>query len=227
VWVNPAGLARRAQASLGADLTAERTGGTLRLAQYGLSVMSRNLAFGWKHDRYPGGSGTNTFVAGIGLGDEQFSGGTAHRWNQRGEGAWDVALRGRATSTLDLSVVWRNIGSPIVRDSVYRASYVPAAGLHLLGDRVLAGVEGDVATDLASLHEVRAGVTVAVAAHVVVSCRGTFSGSAARRGVSVVVGLRAAAYRGELVGLLPAGGGVGAVGAGGALVGAMPGPSRR
>jgi hypothetical protein len=227
VWVNPAGLARRAQATLGADLTAERAGGVLRVAQYGISLLSRNLAAGWKHDRYLGGSGANTFVAGIGLGDDQFSAGAAHRWNQGGQGAWDVALRGRATSALDVSVVWRNIGSPIVRDSIYRARFVPAAGVRLLGDRLTAGVEGDVATNLASLYEIRAGLTITVAARVVVSCHGTFSGTAARRGLSVLVGLGGAAYRGELVGILAAGGGLGAVGASGALVGAMPGPSRR
>ena len=227
IWVNPAGLSRRLQASLGADLTAERVAGEVRLAQYGVSLASRTLGFGWKHDRYPGGSSSNTYAVGVGLGDDVLSAGFTHRWNQGGQGAWDIGLRGRATAGLDVSLLWRNIGSPIVRDSVYRDSFVPAAAWRLPGGRVLAGVEADVPGNLGSPREVRAGVVLTIVPRLAVSCRGAFSGSVARRGLVVTVELGDLPYRGTVAALLPSGGGLGAVGLAGALVGEMPGPQRR
>ncbi len=228
VWVNPAGLARRLQASLAADATVERTGGDARLAQFGLALSSRSLAAGWEHDRYPGGTGANTFVVGFGLGDEIFSGGVAHRWHQGGQGGWDVALRGRTSDVLELSLVWRDIGSPVVRGAVLRDSFVPAAALHLLGGRVVAGVEGDVPGDLGRLTELRAGAGVAILPRVEVSCRGTFSRDPARRGLAVLVGVGSRRWRGSLVALFPEGGGLGAAGADAAVIGDLAGgPARR
>lgn len=227
VWVNPAGLARSAAASLAADLTVERANGETRLAQYGLAFSSRGLGFAWEHDRLAAGSSSNTYVVGLGLGDERFSGGVTHRWYQGGQGGWDVALRGRATAAWDLSLVWHDIGSPLVRGIVVRDRFVPAAGFRLLEDRILVGVEGDVPGDLSTLSEVRAGAGVALSARITVACRATFSHETARRGVVVLVGFGGRRYRGSLAGLFPEGGGLGAVGADGALVADLAGPSRR
>lgn len=227
VWVNPAGLARRPQANLGADLTVERVGGRTRLAQYGITVSSRSFGFGWEHDRYPSGSASNTYVLGLGLGDDVFSGGVTRRWNQGGQGTWDVALRGWATPSLGMSLVWRNIGSPVVRDSVYRDSFVPATTLRLLGGRIVAGAEADVAARLGSLREVRAGVTLALFERLRVSGRAAFSGRPERRGLAVLVELGAPTYRGTLTAVFPRGGGLGALGASGALIGASSGPYGR
>ena len=227
VWVNPAGLARRVEASLAADVSADRDAGVLRVAQYGLSLMSRNLGFGWKRDRYPGGTGASTFAAGVGMGDEVLSAGVVHRWYQGGQGAWDLALRGHATGTIDLSLVWRDVGSPVVRDTVYRSRLVPAAGLRLAGGRFLAGVEGDVAPNLGSLRQLRAGATLSLGS-VTVSVRGAFAGAAAGRGLAIAIGLEGASYRGTMVGILPSGSGrLETFGASGALVAAPGGPARR
>ena len=227
VWVNPAGLARRIEASLAADVSADRSAGALRTAQYGVSFMSRNLGFGWKRDRYPDGTAASTYAVGTGLGDDVFGAGVLRRWNHGGQGAWDIALRGHATGTIDLSVVWRDIGSPFVRDTVYRAHLVPAAGVRLAGGRFLAGIEGDVAQGLGSLGQVRAGATLALGP-VVVSVRGAFAGASAERGLAIAIGLEGASYRGALVGLVPSGsGGPRTIGASSALVAVTSGPTRR
>jgi hypothetical protein len=227
VWVNPAGLARRVEASLAADVSADRSAGSLRVAQYGVSFMSRNLGFGWKRDRYPGGTGASTYAVGAGMGDDAFGAGVLRRWNHGSQGSWDLALRGHATGTIDLSLVWRDVGSPLVRDTVYRSHLVPAAGLRLAGGRFLAGVEEDVAPNLGSLGQVRAGATLALGP-IVVSVRGAFAGTAAGRGLAIAIGIAGASYRGALVGLVPSGsGGLQTIGASGALVAAPGGPTRR
>lgn len=206
VWVNPAGLARRIEASLGADATVERLPGSPRLAQFGASLRSRNVAFAWIHDRYPGSSGVNNFALGVGLGDEALSLGVTRRWygGPHGDKAWDIAARGRLTPLLDLSLVWRNAGSPTVRDTIYGASIIPAAAFHLLEGRLVAGIEGDLATDLHALREIRAGATCIVGTGVGISLRGEFSPRFARRGFAVAVTLGAARTRSTLVALLPA-----------------------
>ena len=230
VWVNPAGLARRLEASLGADATLERRPGSTRLAQFGASVRSRNLAFAWIHDRYTGNSGANNFAAGVGLGDEALSLGATRRWygGPGGDKAWDVAARARLTPLLDLSLVWRNAGSPTVRDTIYGASIIPAAAFHLLEGRVVAGVEGDLATDLHALREIRAGATCLVGAGLAISLRGEFSPGFARRGFAVGVTLGAPRARSTLVALLPAGGNsVQTIGGSTALVASEPVAVRR
>jgi hypothetical protein len=230
VWVNPAGLARRVEASLGADATVERLPGSTRLAQFGASVRSRNLAFAWVHDRYPGSSGANNFALGVGLGDEALSLGATRRWygGPRGDKAWDLAVRGRVTPLLNLSLVWRNAGSPTVRDTIYGASVIPAAAFHLLEGRLVAGIEGDLATDLHRFREIRSGVTCVVGASVAISLRGEFSPGFARRGFAVGMTLGAVRARATLVTLLPAGANsIGTIGGSAALVAAEPVSVRR
>ena len=149
------------------------------------------------------------------------------RWNEGGQGAWDVALRGWVATPLGVSLVWRNIGSPVVRDTVYRDSFVPAATLRLLGGRFLAGAEADVSSGLGSLREVRAGLTITLLRRLRVSGRAAFSSRLAQRGLAVLVELGAPTYRGTLTALLPRGGGLGAVGASGGLIGTFSGPYGR
>jgi hypothetical protein len=230
VWVNPAGLARRVEASLGADATLERQPGSTRLAQFGASLRSRNIAFAWIHDRYPGSSGANNFALGVGLGDEVLSLGATRLWygGPGGDTAWDLAVRGRLTPLLDLSLVWRDAGSPTVRDTIYGASVIPAMAFHLLEGRIVAGVEGDLATDLHALREIRAGATCLVGAGVAISLRGEFSPGFARRGFAIGVTLGAARARATLVALLPAGGNsVQTIGGSAALVATEPASVRR
>ena len=230
VWANPAGLARRVEASLGADATIERQPGSIRLSQFGATVRSRNIAFAWTHDRYAQGSGANNFAAGVGLGDEGLSLGVTRVWygGPRGDNTWDVAARGRPTPLLDLSLVWRNVGSPTVRDTLYEASVIPAVALHLLDGRLLAGAEWDLPTDLRALREVRVGATGIVAAGIAVSLRGEFSPGGSRRGFALAITLGAATTRSTLVALLPGGANsIETIGVSSALISTEPPSARR
>lgn len=171
LWVNPAGLVRRTEASVGADLAIERSPLDTRVSQFGLFAASRNLAFGWSHNRLPAGASAggnlperaaNVYAIGLGLGDPVFSAGAAKRW-YRGDArssAWDVATRVAVSPRLDLSVVWRDIGSPVVAETMLEETLVPAALLSLLGGRLRAGVDWLVSTDGWSTREIRTGWTV-------------------------------------------------------------------
>lgn len=229
-WVNPAGLARLVEASLGVDGTLEHGADGTRVAQFGATVRSRNLAFAWVHDRYPGGSGANNFAFAVGLGDERLSLGVTRLWygGPRGDNAWDLAARGRVTPLLDLSLVWRNAGSPTVRDNVYGASLIPAVALHLLDGRVVGGAEWDLASDLGGLREVRIGATCFVGTSVALSLRGDFSAGAARRGFAVGITVGAAKTRSTSVALLsPGANSVRTIGVSTAIIATEPASRRR
>lgn len=232
LWVNPAALTRGMEASLGGDATLDRTGGALRLAQFGLSIQSRNLGFGWSHNRYPGGFSANDYALALALGDEALSVGATRHWFRGGlsTGSWDVAIRARVTPALDVSLVWRDVGSPIVRDTAlhkWPTSIIPAAGLLLFGGRLHASMEAQVEADLSGVREVRAGAVLALGWGLALALRGNFSPTLDhRRGFAAALTWSRAASRAALVALLPAdAGSLDAIGAAGLIV-ATP-PTRR
>jgi len=229
LWVNPAALMRGIEASLGGDATLDRTGGALRLAQFGLSIQSRNLGFGWSHNRYPGGFSANDYALALALGDEALSVGATRHWFRGGlsTGSWDVAIRARVTPALEVSFVWRDIGSPIVRDTVpheWPTSIIPAAGLLLFGGRLHASMEAQVEADLSGVREVRAGAVLALGWGLALALRGDFSPTLDhRRGFAAALTWSRAASRAALVALLPAdAGSLDAIGAAGLIVATPP-----
>ena len=230
--VNPAGLVRGMEASLGSDATLDRTGGALRLAQFGLSIQSRILAFGWSHNRYPRGISANDYALALALGDEALSMGATKHWFRGGlsDGSWDVAIRARVTPALDVSLVWREIGSPIVRDTVlhkWPTSIIPAAGLLLFGGRLHTSMEAQVEADFSDVREVRAGAVLALGWGFALALRGDFSPKLDhRRSFAAALTWSRAASRAAIVALLPAdAGSLDAIGAAGLIV-ATPPPRR-
>lgn len=224
LWLNPASLAIAREASVGGDVTVDRTSGALRLAQTGIALQSSNLGFGWSRSRFPGGPTASVYALAVGLGEDALSAGVTRRWFRGGRStrAWDVALRGRATPTTDLSVVWRMIGSPVLRDTVLRewpAGIIPAAGIRLLGQRVYATAEAELATDLSSVREIRAAVTARLLRGLTVAVRSDLSKDLARRGFAVALTWRGRGARMAAASVLPPSAAtVDAFGAMGALV---------
>jgi len=230
-WVNPAALALSREASVGADITLDRTTGTLRLAQTGLVLQSSNIGFGWSRSRYPGGPAASVYALAVGLGDDALSLGLARRWFRGGRstGSWDLALRAKTTPSTDVSLVWRLIGSPVVRDTVLRrwpAGVIPGAGVRLLGGHVYAAGEAELKTDLSAIRELRAAVTAALFSGFTVAVRGDLSPGFAKRGFAVVLTWRPSGGRVSLASVLPSNArSIDAVGALGAIV-AIPRTSR-
>jgi len=230
LWVNPAALARLPEASLGADVTADRffPGGT-ELSQYGLSLAGRGIAASWMHERFPTGPSLNVYVVGFGLGDERFSAGATHRW-YRGlaqASAWDVAVRVSTLDDTQLSLVAKNVGSPRLGDSTYWATLVPGALVYLLGGTLQLGGEWDVAPHAWRSVGYRAGGAVLLGRGFTLSLLADLGPSFKRRALVVALGFDAARARAGVFGLLSGGANeVDAVGLSGALVTRMPGARR-
>lgn len=184
LWVNPAGLARRDEASVGVDVAMKHSSLATRLSQYGVLLSSHHLAFGWSHNRLPlgtfgGGNAagpprvTNVYAIGIGLGDSVFSAGAAKRW-YRGDArssAWNVGTRAALSPHFDVAVDWRDIGSPIVIDTMLEETVVPAVGITLLGGRLRGAVEWHIAKSHWKTREIRTGWTVRVRERLAFSLR--------------------------------------------------------
>jgi len=232
LWVNPAGLARQVEASLGADVTADRfaSGSAARLSQYGATIANRGIAAGWVHDLYPNGPPLNTYAVGIGLGDERLSAGATRRWfaGALKGSSWDVAARGASRDGTQLSLVARNLGSPRLNDSTFLgATLVPGALISVLAGRLRVAGDWEVATRRWRSQEIRLGGIVAVSEGVALSLRADLSPDFKRRGFAVAVTLDGSKGRAGAFALLPGGANeVDALGLSGALV-TRPAPPRR
>ncbi len=229
LWVNPAGLARRMEASIGADAGADRFASGTQLSHYGATIASRGLAVSWEHQRYPLGVSLNAYAVGAGLGDETFSAGVSRRWyhGAASGSAWDVGARGTMGENLQLSVVARGLGSPRLGDSTYWAALIPAASVALLRGAVQLGAEWEITPHGWASREIRAGGSVVLSQSLALSLRADLAPDFRRRTLAVAVTwsgpqARVAAF-GGFSGAMDA---VDAFGVSGALVALSP-PSRR
>ncbi len=187
VWLQPAGLSRRQEASVAAHATLDRAAGEVTLADYGLTLASGGFALGWQHDRQPTGPDGAAWALGLGLGDGRVGAGFARRWyrfNGRTNGTFDVGVRFQPRALVDLSLLWRDIGDAVVRDTVHRSVVVPGMAVNLLGGRVRVGAEADLVADGFGTSELRAGATLALGL-INLRARGAFSPDLTGRTVAV------------------------------------------
>jgi len=227
LWVNPAGLGQQAEASLGADISVDRQPGGAHLSQYGATLASRGFAFGWTHDRVPGGVSTNGYAIGLGLGDAAFSAGATRRWVRGPTRAsfWDLAAS-TAGRWLRVSLVARNLDSPLPHDTASAPSLVPGLGATMLGGRLSAGLEWEVASSGWRSRAWRIGGMVALWGGVAVALRADLASVLGVAGLAVEVHLEAPTARATAFALLPRGGGLEGFGMAGALVARRPYPQR-
>ena len=137
MWVNPAGLARYAEASLNLDLTVGDPGAAGRLRQLTLGVNSRGLSFGYQRDVFADGGRGHTYRVGFAAGHAGLAAGVAaalYRGGTTGTG-WDLGILYDWTPSVALAGVVQNVGRPTVRGTTLPITYVPGATLHLLGAR--------------------------------------------------------------------------------------------
>ena len=127
LWLNPAGLAVRTEASILGEFALERpVDSEIRLAQWTLAFNSRGFSFGYQRDRFADDPSTGAFRFGLALpfrngavgGTFSFYRGNALDTTKTWDRGVDLGLRYRLAGILDLGVVLRNIGRPVLKDSV-------------------------------------------------------------------------------------------------------------
>lgn len=136
LWVNPAGLAARHEASIHLDFTVRQPGGRGQLSQVTAGFNTRGLSFGYQRDHLPDGIHGHTFRLGLAGAYDRLSAGGAmavYRGGTKGT-SWDVGARYDWRPQVSFGGVIRNLGRPTVRGVREDVTFVPATTIRLAGD---------------------------------------------------------------------------------------------
>jgi hypothetical protein len=188
LWVQPAGLVARRESSVSLMATVDRVGGSSALGQYGITLASGPLGVGWQHDRLSDGSNGDAFAVGYAFGLVGRAVGVDHRWH-RGtntkSGAWDIGGRYAPLPYLMLSLAWRDIGSPLIRDTTLRATLVPGASVSLLNSRLELAADWELVTHDWGTSAVRGGAVLSLSARAALMLRAEFANTFSARSLAV------------------------------------------
>lgn len=149
LWVNPAGLAARSEASVMLDLTVVQPGSTGRLGQVTAGFNARGLSFGYQRDNFTTGVHGHTYKFGLGRGTGRFSAGLGlalYRGGTGGGSGWDLGVRYNWFSTVTIGGVIRNLGQPTVRGVRLPTTAVPAVTVRPLGSVLALSAQGSFAS---------------------------------------------------------------------------------
>lgn len=144
LWVNPAGLAARHEASVHLDLTVRQPGGRGQLGQLTTTFNARGLSFGYQRDNLPSGIHGHTYRLGLAGGYHRLAVGTAialYRGGTTGT-TWDIGIRYEVGPPLSLGAAVLNLGRPVVRGVRQEVAFVPAATARLSGQLLAVSVQG-------------------------------------------------------------------------------------
>ena len=149
LWVNPAGLAARPEASVLLDLTVVQPGATGRLGQLTAGFNARGLSFGYQRDNSLSGIHGHTYKFGLAANYGEFAGGVTfafHGGANQGT-AWDMGVRYDWLSTLTVGGVIRNIGRPRIFGVRQATSLVPAVTLRPFGSVLALSAQTSIVSD--------------------------------------------------------------------------------
>lgn len=133
LWVNPAGLATRPEASIYAHFSVRDPGAKGQLGQFTAGFNARGLSFGYQGDEFGGGQSGRTYKIGFGTSANGLALGVGfamYRGDTKGAG-WDVGGRYVLLPPLTVALVVRNLGEPLVRGIRLHTQTVPGATLAL------------------------------------------------------------------------------------------------
>ena len=144
LWVNPAGLATRHEASVHLDLKVRQPGGRGQLGQVTAGFNTRGLSFGYQRDNLSSGLHGHTFRLGLAGAYNRLAAGMAiamYRGGTKGT-SWDLGTRYELTPRVSVGAVLKNIGQPTVRGVRQELTFVPAATIRLAHDFVAVSLQG-------------------------------------------------------------------------------------
>lgn len=161
LWVNPAGLAARPEASIYAHFSIRDPGAQGQLGQFTAGFNARGLSFGYQGDEF-GGQAGRTYRLGFGTASKSLAiglGYSMYRGDTRGAG-WDLGGRYVLLPSLTVALVVRNLGEPLVRGIRLHVQTVPGATLTLWDNHVaLSGLATFTPDDAFAGYAVSAGST--------------------------------------------------------------------
>lgn len=148
VWVNPAGAAVTASASVYGDLVVGTPDEATRLAQISAGLSSRGLTFGYQYDDFETGVG-HTYRLGLAGASGPLAIGAAAAYYRGGTSDWgyDIGAVFRAGGAVILGATAANIGEPVVRGLRQEFAFIPGATLTPFGPALELSAQGRLASD--------------------------------------------------------------------------------
>lgn len=219
LWVQPAGLARRREASIGWSFTGESRDGVMTLEQYGLTFASNGVGLGWQRAELVDDTEISQWVIGYSAGGPRGSLAVARRWvkgRRANDAVWDFGGRYVPSPFLELSAVWRDVGTVVVQssdtaqsspDTSYSPTLIPAAALTLFGGRARLAAEAEVLTTDWKRRAARAGLAVVLPFNLGLHLRASFDGDLAFQELAAALTWSGTSVRATGFGQFPDGGG--------------------
>jgi hypothetical protein len=162
LWVNPAGLAIRHEASIHLDFTVRQPGGRGQLGQVTAGFNTRGLSFGYQRDILPSGIHGHTYRLGLAGAYNRFAAGVGiamYRGGTKGT-SWDIGSRYELTPQMAIGAVLKNIGQPTVRGVRQDLSFVPATTVRLAKDLLAISVQASLGSALVRGYTLAARATL-------------------------------------------------------------------
>lgn len=159
LWVNPAGLAARQEASVLLDLTVQGPGSSGRLTQVSTGFNARGLAFGYQRDNFTNGIHGHTYRLGLGGAARGLAFGAAvalYRGATGGTG-WDFGVRYAWHPQVTIGGAVHDVGKPTVRGVPLEATYVPSVTLRPFGDWLAISAQAEATASAIGGYAVEAG----------------------------------------------------------------------
>lgn len=149
LWVNPAGLAVRREASVFLDLTVGDPGPDGRLRQVTAGFNSRGFAVAYQRDVFDAGVRAHTYRVGLAGSSEHLAAGfaVALYGGDAGGRGYDVGAVYTPQPTISLGGVIGNLGQPVVRGLRQRTTFVPALTLRHIGAGAALSAHGRITAD--------------------------------------------------------------------------------
>jgi hypothetical protein len=167
LWVNPgaAGFNRRVKLIGHYTWNRPREEGWTT-AQYLVGLQSGVVGFGYRHDEFDDGpfSQGDAYTVSVGIADARTGLGLSRTWRTVGpaEGSWELGALARASDRVTLGLVWRDIGSPEVREETRESRLLAAVTVAPPKGRFSFSAQADYRTGGGGFRAFRIGGTAAV-----------------------------------------------------------------
>jgi hypothetical protein len=169
VFVNPGASGFFAATLLTGNVTFDRPEDSgWEVGQWLLGVQWGPLGFGYVHDEYhdtTGFSQGDNYTVSAGFAARGNGVGAARTWRTVGgaEGSWDVGYLFVSQSGLSIGLTWRDIGSPVVRDTVLDERVVGAISFREAREgKFSLSIQGDYRTRESDFRAFRIGGSVMI-----------------------------------------------------------------
>lgn len=165
LWVNPGAAGFNPTTRINGFLTFDRPKGEgWSVGQYSVGLQPKVLGFGYRHDEFSDPAGhpqgdAYTVALGLARGSDGF--GVARTWRtvSDADGSWDIGYVHHQDPGVSVGMVWRDIGSPVVRGIVRRETLVGAVTLVPNVGRFSLSLQADYRTDGGDFAAFRIGGT--------------------------------------------------------------------